>query len=246
VLTARDLASVQVLEEPAHRVDTSHGALWATNAPTFGATLTRIFDQQLPSDVGPTEVADSLDGAGRQRPAHSAAGDEGTSTVAAVDATGNAVVIVHSLSFPQYGSGLVIPGYNLVLSNRAGRGFVFDPDHPASPAPGRRPPITLHAWGMHRHDGWLLGATPGGRQQVPWNVQVIARLFARHQDPAADAMSDALSSPRWELESDGSTRLEGRDIEPLGARSGHTLVHLGSGQCTAGADPRWDGTAVAV
>jgi gamma-glutamyltranspeptidase/glutathione hydrolase len=104
----------------------------------------------------------------------------------------------------------------------------------------------LHAWGIHRRDGWLLGATPGGRQQVPWNLQVIAHLFARHGDPAADAMSDALTSPRWELETDGSTRLEGRDIAPFGARSGHTLVHLGASQCTAGADPRWDGAAVAV
>lgn len=246
VLTAEDLASVQVLEEPAHRVDTRSGPIWATNTPTYGTALTGALDGRHPDEVGPAEVSSSMAAIGSRRPAYACARDEGTSTVAAVDAAGNAVVIVHSLSFPQYGSGLVTGEYDLILSNRAGRGFVFEPDHPAGPAPGRRPPTTLHAWAIHRPDGWLLGATPGGRQQVPWNVEVLTSLFAHHHNPPAQAMGQALISPRRLLDADGAIRREGHEIAAFGARSSHTLVHLGPGRCTAGADPRWDGTAVAV
>lgn len=241
VLTAEDLAAARAVDEPAHRVETTAGPLWATNAPTFGTALSGVLAGRHPADVGPDELRDALP----HSKSASVAVTEGTSTVAAADAEGNSVVLVHSLSFPQYGSGLVVDGYDLILSNRAGRGFLFAPDHPDSPVAGRRPPTTLHAWGFRRDGGWLLGATPGGRHQVPWNVQVLAHLLGQDQ-PVPTAMGAALCSSRWELAPDGSERREGRELASLGARSAHTLVHAAPGRCTAGADPRWDATAVAV
>ena len=83
--------------------------------------------------------------------------------VSAADGEGNVVVVVHSNSFPPIGSGIVVPDYDLVLANRAGRGFT-PTGHPNFPNAGRRPATTLHAWAViagvrrtpvhGRHAGW--------------------------------------------------------------------------------------------
>ncbi|AQA03034.1 hypothetical protein BVC93_11985 [Mycobacterium sp. MS1601] len=236
-LSAVDLLSVQPVDEPAHSVETHCGPVWATNAPTFGPSLTSVLAGLDPSTLGSHDARRALS---------ARTNDEGTSTVAAVDAAGNAVVMVHSLSFPQYGSGLVVDGFDLILSNRAGRGFTFAPEHPDSPVPGRRPPTTLHAWGIRFGEGWLLGGTPGGRQQLPWNMQVLGHLMGAPAHRPEHAIGAALCAPRWELAADGTDRLEGRDMPQLSARSGHTVVGRGFPGCVAGADPRWDGAAVAI
>lgn len=238
-LTVAELTSVEVRDEPAHSVETRCGRLWVTNAPTYGIALSDAMTDRVPAEVGPDEVRASL----KALADVTGGAQEGTSTVAAVDRDGNAVVLVHSLSFPQYGSGLVVDGYDLVLSNRAGRGFTFEPGHPNSPVPGRRPLTTLHAWGIRHDDGWLLGATPGGQHQVPWNVQVIAQLLGAGADE--DAMGRALTTPRWQLDAVGVQR-EGDELAVLGARSSHTVVRTATGRCAAAADPRWDGAAVAL
>lgn len=244
VLTYDDLRGVTLLEEPAHGVITAGGPLWATNAPSYGAALTAVFDDRDLAEVGPDLVREVLARQARGE----LVGAEGTSTVAATDADGNAVVIVHSNSFPQFGSGLVVEDYDLVLSNRAGRGFAFAPDHPNSPVAGRRPLTTLHAWATTTADadgaGWLLGGTPGGEQQVPWNAQLLQRLL-RHGTTEAD-LGEALLGQRWELTRDGGVRQEGRELPHLTARSCHTLVRCTGERVSAAADPRWDGAAVAA
>ncbi|MHC9293738.1 gamma-glutamyltransferase [Mycobacterium sp. LTG2003] len=240
-LTATDLASADVVEEAAHCVQTQSGRLWATNAPTYGPALTRAMAGRAVSDVEPADVRQSLADLADTKTATA----EGTSTVAAVDEAGNAIVLVHSLSFPQYGSGLVVGDYDLILSNRAGRGFTFEPGHPNAPVAGRRPLTTLHAWGIRHRDGWVLGATPGGRQQVPWNVQLVAQLLGT-PDHGEQAMGDALVAPRWQLDAAGDVQHEGRELGRLEARSSHTLVRTATGRCAAAADPRWDAAAVAV
>ncbi len=58
----------------------------------------------------------------------------GTSMVSAADRDGTVVTVVHSNSFPRFGSGIVVPVYDLVLANRAGRGFDPTPGHPNFPA----------------------------------------------------------------------------------------------------------------
>lgn len=245
VLSADDLRGVELRETTAHSVTTSAGPLWATDGPTHGVALTRVFDSARDAQRAGLSRADVV----REATAALAAGDvhaeEGTSTVAAADAEGNAVVIVHSNSFPQYGSGLVLPGHDLVLGNRAGRGFTWQEGHPNTPRPGRLPLTTLHAWAMKDGNGsWVLGATPGGAQQLPWNVQVLDTLM----DPAAadgpDPLGVAVTAAKWNLTDDGVLR-EGVELPRLGARSAHTLVRIGPDAVSAAADPRWDATAAA-
>src|SRR5690606_6447461 len=76
----------------------------------------------------------------------------GTSMISAADAEGSVVTLIHSNSFPRFGSGLVVPQYDLVLNNRAGRGFTGEIGHPNFPRPGQRPLTTLHAWAVSRAD----------------------------------------------------------------------------------------------
>lgn len=244
VLALDDLRSVTLLEQPAHGVVTAGGPLWATNAPTYGAALTEVFANRDLNDVGPRLVREVL---ARQARGELVAA-EGTSTVAATDAAGNAVVIVHSNSFPQFGSGLVVDDYDLVLSNRAGRGFAFAPGHPNAPVAGRRPLTTLHAWATATVGddgaGWLLGGTPGGEQQVPWNAQLLQHLL-RHGTSEAD-LGEALLGARWQLGADGEVHREHHELPYLTARSSHTLVRSSVDRVSAAADPRWDGAAVAA
>src|SRR5690606_39657242 len=65
------------------------------------------------------------------------------------------------------GSGLVVPEYDLILANRAGRGFTAEPGHPNFPEPGRRPATTLHLWAAGPGGGRprVVGGTPGGANQ---------------------------------------------------------------------------------
>jgi gamma-glutamyltranspeptidase/glutathione hydrolase len=126
--------------------------------------------------------------------------------VSAADDGGTVVVVVHSNSFPRFGSGLVVAEHDLVLNNRAGRGFTPEPGHPNFPVPGRRPATTLHAWALADGDGrpaWM-GATPGGANQMPWNVQTIGQLLDGVDEPGV-----LVASPRWEwLPSDDGVRVE--------------------------------------
>ena len=243
VLDKADLVSARALTAAADVGRVGDHDLYVTARPTYGPALLDALADWSPArapGVGPDDVRRAV---ARLR---SAPVDEGTSTIAACDDSGNAVVLVHSTSFPQFGSGLVVPGLDLVLSNRAGRGFTWQPDHPNSPAPGRRPATTLHAWGFRDDETWVLGATPGGEQQVGWNAQLLDRLL---RDASGLALGEALVAPRWDLApgADGgrAVRHEGADLPVLGVRSSHTVVRSGW-TLTAAADPRLDGGAVAV
>ncbi|MGH8129664.1 MAG: gamma-glutamyltransferase, partial [Steroidobacteraceae bacterium] len=185
----------------------------------------------------------------------------GTSMVSAVDHEGTMVTIVHSNSYPRFGSGLVVEGYDLILANRAGRGFSADPDHPNFPAAGRRPATTLHAWAIRKPDGArLLGATPGGANQMPWNAQTLARLATGEAD-----IGRLIVAPRWEWRpDDDSIRVEDgfsdSEVELLRSSAGkldfadrwatHSAMQIiavdASGTVrTAAADPRTVGAALA-
>ncbi|ROO86649.1 gamma-glutamyltranspeptidase/glutathione hydrolase [Actinocorallia herbida] len=247
VVEPADLRPVPPLETPAGHAPIDGTDVWATPAPTYGPALLAA----LAEGGAPEAVRAAL--AGLRAPTGlPPALVDGTSTVAAADAEGNLVVLVHSNSFPRYGSGLVVPGLDLVLSNRAGRGFTFLPGHPNAPLPGSRPPTTLHAWAAKDSSGaWVLGATPGGEQQVPWNTQTLRRLLDLPPDLAPDlapaALATALAAPRWEFTASGDLLREGDRLPEFGARSAHTIVRRDAdGTLTAVADPRQDTAAVAL
>jgi gamma-glutamyltranspeptidase/glutathione hydrolase len=186
----------------------------------------------------------------------------GTSMVSAADASGTVVVIVHSNSYPRFGSGIVVPEYALTLANRAGRGFTPEAGHPNFPERGRRPATTLHAWAVSDATGgarWV-GATPGGVNQMPWNAQTLARLLAGEERPGM-----LVAGPLWEWIPEHDLRIETgfaeADVEALraqatrvvsaprwGCKSAHQVVRvpLPGEPWEAAADPRTVGLALGV
>jgi gamma-glutamyltranspeptidase/glutathione hydrolase len=237
--------------------------LWATPAPTHGpGLLSAIADYASTADESVAGVHRAVMAAiARQR---RELGDPGgTSMVSAADASGTVVIVVHSNSYPRFGSGIVVPDYALTLANRAGRGFTPEPGHTNYPERGRRPATTLHAWAVSDTNGeprWV-GATPGGVNQLPWNAQTLARLLAGEERPGM-----LVAGPLWEWIPDGDgLRVEAgfaaEDVEGLraqasrvvnaprwGCKSAHQVVRVPSpGEAwEAAADPRTVGLALGV
>jgi gamma-glutamyltranspeptidase/glutathione hydrolase len=237
VIDADDLCSVRAEWTAAPSTAVAEQQVWTTPAPTYGPVLLRVL-AGASRPVGPDAMATAVQ--------HGRLGGEGTSVVAAADADGGAVVVVHSNSFPRFGSGVVVEAFDLVLSNRAGRGFSADRRRPNFPAPGRRPLTTLHAWALGPDAPRLLGATPGGEQQVPWNVQVLDHLLRRV------GPGEALAAPKWRLEASGAVvepgaPARGIAVPPLSMRSAHVLVApVMDGVARAWADPRSETVALAA
>ena len=196
-------------------------------------------------------------------------GDGNTSYFCVVDAEGNALSFIHSLSMG-FGSGFVAGNTGVLLNNRVGRGFSLVDGHPNVIEGGKRTMHTLNAY-MVMRDGrpYLVGGTPGGDRQIAWNAQVISNVL----DHGMSAQ-EAVEAPRWAsfpgtdphdidnpfvLELD--VRMADSDIAGLRDR-GHTVsVNTGrpvggsaklividpaTGVRTAGSDPRTDGHAAAV
>lgn len=234
---------------------------WATPAPTHGPSLLAAVAGAAPSsDAGAAYRRVIAAIKARAGALHD---PSGTSMISAADADGNVVVVVHSNSYPRFGSGIVVPEYDLILANRAGRGFTPTPGHTNAPVAGRRPATTLHAWAIADETGAprLLGATPGGANQMPWNAQTIGRIVGGCREPGL-----LVASPLWEwLPDDDGVRLEGglsdADVEAMraaapritsvarwGCKSAQQVVQVrrGNEAYVAAADPRTVGAAVGV
>lgn len=242
--------------------------LYATPAPTQGPALLEVMrrlherpgelkhraSRHAKSDWDDSHLAMLV--AEVRAQAHAAqrnAQDEGTSVVTAADDEGNAVVIVHSNSFPRFGSGVVLDN-GLVLNNRPGRGFALDAPAGTLGAPrgGKVPPTTLHAWALLGEDSHLMGATPGGINQLPWNCQTVASLLA------GAPPQRVVLEPRWSLTPQGGHTVEEGVVLRSGAfkATQRPLLSNGSvqqivrvardGRISAFADPRAGGTALAL
>ena len=176
-----------------------------------------------------------------------------TTSFVAVDAAGNAVSFIHSIS-ALWGAGVMARGTGILLNNRAGRGFVLDEEHPNGLAPGKRTMHTLNTYLVTRapagqaaaageragdepaDDGELVlvGNTPGGDGQPQWNLQVLVNVL----DFGLDAYR-AVAAPRWtsfpgtdpiNLKSPLELRLESRFPAETAAellRRGHVLRGVG-------------------
>ncbi|HEY3486403.1 MAG TPA: gamma-glutamyltransferase, partial [Ilumatobacteraceae bacterium] len=259
-LRASDFAYATATWAPPAAGEVGSRTVWTTPAPTHGPGLIDAVSTVAVGD-GPAAVHRAVMTAiARQR---TELGDSGTSMVSAADATGTVVVIVHSNSYPRFGSGIVVPEYDLTLANRAGRGFTPEPGHPNFPDAGRRPATTLHAWAVSDRDGVprFAGGTPGGVNQLPWNAQALARILAGEQRPGV-----LVTAPLWEwLPDDDGVRIEDGfgpdDVEALtaavsrvvtaprwGCKSAQQVIripHPGEAW-EAAADPRTVGLALAV
>ena len=202
-------------------------------------------------------------------PIMSAPGDGNTSYFCVVDAEGNAVSFIHSLSMG-FGSGFVAGNTGVLLNNRVGRGFSLVEGHPNVIEGGKRTMHTLNAYMVMREERpYLIGGTPGGDNQIGWNAQVISNVL----DHGMSAQ-EAVEAPRWtstpgtdphNVDDPFVLELEGGmspgDIESLKDRGHDVVVHPGrvfggssklividpaTGVRTAGSDPRSDGHAGAV
>jgi gamma-glutamyltranspeptidase/glutathione hydrolase len=226
VLERGDLATARAEWASCVDVVADGRTVWATPAPTHGPTLLAAIADAQPGDDLATQYRRVLAAieTGRDR----LADPSGTSIVSAADREGNCVVVVHSNSYPRYGSGLIVADYDLVLANRAGRGFTPEPGHPNFPAAGRRPATTLHAWAVSDDTGRpsFLGGTPGGDNQVVWNAQLVQGVI-----DGADAPGALVTAPRWEwLPADDGVRIEAgfdETAEETLAASAPRTVHVG-------------------
>ncbi|GHE45934.1 gamma-glutamyltranspeptidase [Streptosporangium violaceochromogenes] len=193
-----------------------------------------------------------------------------TTSVVAVDESGTAVSLIHSLAFT-FGARVTIPGTGVVLNNRLGRGAYLLDGHPNEVAPRRRPLHTLNAWLVTDDSGRLrhVGNTPGGDGQVQWNTQLLSHLLDHGADPA-----QAVAAPRFTVFPGGDADVLGRPVElrcesrlggpvlaglrarghavrvqgPWEAGGGALVVTAdhGTGALLGAADPRQDGAALGV
>ncbi|GII92330.1 gamma-glutamyltransferase [Sinosporangium siamense] len=196
--------------------------------------------------------------------------DGDTTSVVAVDATGQAVTLIHSLAFT-FGARASVPETGVLLNNRLGRGAYLRDGHPNEVAPRRRPLHTLNAWIVTDEAGRLrhVGNTPGGDGQVQWNMQLLSHLIDHGANPA-----EAVGAPRFTVfpgsdadvlarapELRCESRLGGAALERL-RELGHDVVTQGAwaaggsalvisageepGVLLGAADPRQDGVALGV
>jgi gamma-glutamyltranspeptidase/glutathione hydrolase len=205
LLTSDDLRHARAeWVAPAHAACHGH-EVWTTPAPTHGPSMLDAIgrtDPRRPQQLWAATQAAIADRRARLGERE----DGGTSMVTAVDADGTIVVVVHSNSYPRFGSGLVVHDFDLILNNRAGRGFTAREGHPNFPVAGRRPATTLMAWaaGPAGKAPSHLGATPGGANQMTWNAQLVSTLLAGERDPGR-----LVTAPRWEwLPEDDGVRVE--------------------------------------
>jgi gamma-glutamyltranspeptidase/glutathione hydrolase len=251
-LTAADLRTHPArICDPTSVTLPSGQKLLAIPAPTHGQLLVETIARLTQTNEEPAAVIAELRQAARKKGRD--ATDSGTSVVTAADDQGNVVVVVHSNSFPRFGSGVVLSN-GLVLNNRPGRGFDLQAPvgSPSAPAAGKTPPTTLHAWAIEDQQGTTFGATPGGVNQLPWNVQTVSELLQNK------SLAETVTSPRWAVDDSGNyscepgARLDAnafkpRMLEPLSLRSVQQIVRIGvDGTLEAAADPRANAKACAV
>lgn len=119
-------------------------------------------------------------------------GDDNTSYFCVVDREGNALSFIHSLSMG-FGCGFVAGETGVTLNNRVGRGFSLVEGHPNVIEPGKRTMHTLNAYMVFEGDRpYMVGGTPGGDRQIPWNAQVISNVIDHGLGP-----QEAVEAPRW-------------------------------------------------
>lgn len=210
VITPADLASARVEWQAAEMAQVGEMRIWSTPAPTFGPSLLACCSNE--KFLGGVDgiwraVVEAMKQ--RERTLSDPLHDEGTSAVGCVDAEGRVVVIIHSNSFPRFGSGIVLEEYQLILSNRAGRGFNSTPGHSNFPSQGKRPATTLHAWAAGNGRVELMGGTPGGINQMIWNAQTLKEIFLGAKDPGP-----IVTAPRWAWDPPSKTIFVESDSDP--------------------------------
>ncbi len=102
--------------------------------------------------------------------------DGGTIYLATADRWGNMVSFVHSV-YGEYGSGVAVPPYGMVLQNR-GYAFSLDPEHPNLVAPRKRPFHTIIAgFVMQNGEPRMAFGNMGGSVQPETHAQHMVNMI---------------------------------------------------------------------
>jgi gamma-glutamyltranspeptidase len=180
-----------------------------------------------------------------------------------MDGEGNAVSLIQSI-FHGFGSGMVAGKTGVLLQNR-GAYFSLDGDHPNRLEPHKRTLHTLSPLMVFKDEKpVLVFGTMGGDGQPQTHLQVITNIIDFKMN-----IQDAIEAPRWRSDHQESgyllhveNRIE-KNVQDELKKRGHTVnaqgnwVHLmghaqgitinqKTGVLTGGADPRGDGSAVAI
>jgi gamma-glutamyltranspeptidase/glutathione hydrolase len=150
-------------------------------SPEYATRRRKLIDPAKAADIVPAgELRDS------------ASPNPSTSYFCVIDAEGNAVSFIHSLS-QYFGSGFVAGNTGILLNDRTGRGFYLDEGHVNVIAPGKRTINTIHNYMVTKGDDLVIvGGTPGGDNQPQWNSQVLSNIIDHGMDPQT-----AADQPRW-------------------------------------------------
>lgn len=178
----------------------------------------------------------------------------GTVYLATADRDGMMVSFIQS-NYEGFGSGLVVPGTGIALHNR-GKDLSFDPDHPDTIAPRKRPYHTIIP-GFLSKDGNPVGpfGVMGGYMQPQGHAQLLVKMLDLGMNPQA-----ALDAPRWRWDAGKTISIEPGfplDVAQALARMGHNITprldetgfgrgqvilrDAKSGVLAGGSDPRMDG-----
>lgn len=125
-------------------------------------------------------------------PARPLAATEGADTTctSVLDGRGMSVTLIHSL-FNEFGSRVYEPSTGVLLNDRLANQSVGS--GPKEIIGGRKPLHTLNSYLLERNGvGLMAGATPGGRGQVQFNLQVIVNVLE-----VGMSLGDAVRAPRW-------------------------------------------------
>lgn len=257
-----DATSVHWLAEAARQAFRDRFATCGSDTDTWARTLDPRAVERARQEI--SALRTSASGPARV--------DGDTTSTVCVDEEGRSVSLIHSLAFT-FGARVTVPGTGVVLNNRLGRGAYLIDGHPNEVRPGRKPLHTLNAWVADHPERGLLhvGNCPGGDGQVQWNMQVISHLIDHCSDP-----QDAVSLPRVTVFPGSDADVVGqpdelrcevgvpqRTLDEL-AGWGHRVTRVpvqfggpgGSamvvssdhdhGVLRVGADPRMEGTALAI
>lgn len=149
------------------------------------------------------------------------ANNGGTVYLCTADAEGNMVSYIQS-NFDGFGSGIVVPGYGIVLNNR-GNNFSMNPASDNCVAPHKKSYHTIIP-GFLTKNGRAVGpfGVMGGFMQPQGQMQVIMNTIDYHLNPQA-----ALDAPRWQWTGGRTIEVEPAVPQSIidGLRAkGHTII----------------------
>jgi gamma-glutamyltranspeptidase/glutathione hydrolase len=179
--------------------------------------------------------------------------EHGTSTVAIVDAQGNAICMTSTLGGP-FGSGLFVHGFplNAALADFTIGPAAGDPPPANGMQPGKRPATAMAPAFVLDHDGPLLAVvgSTGGAHIPGFVLQAVAGLADWHMDPAQALAQPHVGASQGPAELEEGTsaaglapalQARGQPVLTMAMPSGTAMIALTPHGLAGATDPRGAG-----